>query len=231
VPVDPNKRRVSILYTADDGLNYQLVTRDNHARAVNATPGNESDPAMPVRWVPRHVYGKQIVAGRDIKVKLDIPREDHPLWTGVANTFTLNGFPGTFEVTGRVGERRTIPAPPYDGNPNPPNERVTMGYTSDHQGLPFAILTTRAHAAAVGGGAPVAGARPYPKVWTPRQYGLAAVDTAGSDQKATLVEPNPNAAIWDVDTTFIYTIPGLGDFRTTGRIAEKRPRPAPPFIP
>lgn len=226
--VDPNRRRVAIAYTGDDGQPYALVTRRNHAEAVGAVAPLGGAPPIPTRWVPRHVYGKQILAGRDRVVRLVIPTEVHPLWTGAANTFSVPGFTGTFDVTGRVGERRSNLAPSFNGVAEPASERVAIAYTADDSNV-YKIVTTRGHAAAVGATGAGASDPNFPKAWTPRHYYLASTDLTGSDQKAMLVEPNPDAEIWESDGIFEFTIPGLGTFATTGRAAEDRPRPAPPY--
>lgn len=113
MPVDPNRRKVLAAYLSDDGLPYSVVTTLNHANAAGmAGPGNA--PPLPRTYRPRVVYGLSTdLTGPDQKAKLVIPDPGHPLWTGAANGFTINGL-GDFIVTGRSGEKRSrgaIPLP------------------------------------------------------------------------------------------------------------------------
>jgi len=227
VPTDPNKQRVAIRYTAEDGNTYRVITSRNHAAAIGATGALAADPPLPTKWKPRVVYGLQVAAGRDKKLALVAPLESHALWLGTANTFTVAPY-GTFTVTGRSGETRTQGAPGYDGNANPPNERVSIRYQSDN-GQDYSIVTTRSHAAAVG--ATDGSSYPaYPEIWTPRHYNLSSTDLTGRDQKMVLVEGNDQNAPWVNGVAYDFTVGGQ-IFRSTGRRQESRTEGAPSYVP
>lgn len=227
MPTDPNRQRVAIRYQADDGNFYSVVTSRNHAVAVGATGALAADPPLPSKWKTRKVNGIRVEAGRDKTVQLAFPNRTAPMWVGGAAQFTL--LPnGTYDITGRTGERRTQSAPQFDGNQNPPNERVSIDYLSDN-GQHYDYVTTRAHAYAVGatGGT---GAPSFPDVWTPRHYGTISPNLAGRDQKMVLVEPNPSSATWTSNAAFLFAMPD-GNFVSTGRKDENRPNGAPSFVP
>ena len=227
MPADPNRQRVSIRYQADDGNFYAVVTSRNHAVAINATGALAADPPLPVKWKTRKVNGLRIEAGRDKTVQLAFPNKTAPLWVGGASTFDLQPA-GTYNVTGRTGERRTQGAVPFDGNPTPPNEFCTIDYLSDN-GSHYDYLTIKSHAAAVGatGGT---GAPLFPKQWTPRHYNCIFPDLAGRDGKLVLVEGNPATATWLSNAAYSFAMPA-GNYASTGRKDENRPNGAPSFVP
>lgn len=227
MPTDPNRRRVAIRYTADDGFDYQLVTSRNHAIAVNAVAPLAASPPLPTRWVPRLVYGLQVLGGRDRTIAIVAPDPNSALWLGSVSTIDVAPY-GTLEITGRSGEGRTQGAPGYNAVPTPPNERVSIKYRSSN-GSDYSIVTTRARAACVGAESG-SGFPSFPEVWTPRHYILISPDLTGRDQKAILIEPNQSAAAWVADEMYVFPI-GPNTFNSTGRRNEKRPRPAPPFTP
>lgn len=225
---DPNKQRVRINYVADDNLDYYIVTTRNHAAAVNATAPAAGAKPLPARWRPRHVHLTQILAGRDRGMSVIMPSKTDNAWIGTANNLTVAPY-GSMRISGRIGEGRTQGAPAFDGNANPPNERVTMRYLAD-DGNEYAYTTTRSHAAAVGAVAPTATAAAYPRSWTPRHYLLLNPTLAGADQKMVLVEGNPAAASWIADGQYTFTVAGVA-FNTTGRKDEHRPEGAPDYVP
>lgn len=227
MPVDPNKQRVAIRYQAEDGNFYSVITSRNHAAAVGATGAQPNDPPLPTKWKPRRVHALQVLAGRDRGIGLVVPVETGPLWIGGQATIDVQPY-GTLTITGRSGERRTQGAPGFDGNANPPNERVAIKYRSDN-GQDYAIVTTRAHAAAVqatdGSAFPA-----YPEIWTPRHYNLISPNLTGRDQKLVLVEGNDQSASWRSDAAFVFTV-GVNQYNSTGRKQESRPRGAPSYVP
>lgn len=223
--VDPNKQRVAIRYRADDGQFYSVVTSRNHAAAVSASGALPTDPPLPTKWRPRHVNLLQILNGRDRTLQVIVPDDTANIWTGAADTLLVNPY-GPFEITGRTGEGRTQGAPGFDGNANPPNERVSIRYRSEN-GQDYSIVTTRANAAALGAESG-AGFRAFPEIWTPRHYILTSPTLNGRDQKKVMVEPNPASAAWVSNAAYDVTVDGVL-FRTTGRKEEDRPRGAPPY--
>lgn len=228
MPINPNRRKVKIAYTADDGLQYAYQTTANHAAAVNATSG-DGLPAFPTRWEPRKIHGKQInPTGRDRKLSLVVPTRISTLWTGPLTSFTVQPY-GLLDFTGSTGERRTIAAPDYNGVATPPNELVAIAYTSEQQGQVFRLVTSRAHAAAVNA-QPAGNAPAYPKAWTPRHYGLLNPDFSGADQRMVLVEPNPQSANWVSDAPVTINVGGTA-FGVTGRMTEDRTEGAPGYTP
>lgn len=228
MPVDPNKQKVSISYTAEDGIDYSVITSRNHAAAVAGNTSGAGDPPLPSGWRPRLWHGKQINAtGRDRKISVVIPTKTSADWQGPAATLTVAPY-GVFQNTGVSGERRTQGAPDFDGAATPPNQRVAINYLSDN-GNNYRIITNRAHAAAVGATAP--GNVPnYPEIWTPRHYGALNPDLTGTDQRVVLVEPNPASAAWNSDAAFSFTVGGV-TFNSTGRKQENRTKGAPGYVP
>lgn len=224
---DPNRQRVAIRYQADDGNWYSVVTSRNHAVAVGATGALAADPPLPTKWKPRLIHALQVLAGHDRTIALVIPTKTNAMFMGTTNSVTVAPY-GAMEITGRTGERRTQGAPGYDGNANPPNERVSIKYRSDN-GSDYAIVTTRAHAAAVaavdGSGFPS-----FPDLWTPRHYNCISPNLTGRDQKLVLTEGNPAAAAWVSDAGYAFTVNGV-TYNSTGRKDEDRPRGAPSFVP
>lgn len=227
VATDPNKQRVAIRYQADDGNFYSVVTSKNHADAVAATGALATDPPLPTKWKARHINLLQVLTGHDRALHVVAPNPTTGQWTGITVGLNVQPF-GQFEITGRTGERRTQGAPGYDGNANPPNERVSIRYRSDN-GQDYAIVTTRSHAFAVsavnGSGFPA-----FPKIWTPRHYNLISPILTGRDQHKTLIEGDPNAAAWRSDAGYAFTVAGAV-FNSTGRKDEDRPRGAPSYVP
>lgn len=224
---DPNKQRVSIRYLADDGNFYAVVTSRNRAAAVGAQGSLPGEPPLPSKWKPRTTNGYRTEATRDKSVQLVTPSKADAIFFGTASTFNLLPA-GTYQITGRTGERRTQAAPSFDGNANPPNERVSIEYFSDN-GQFYSYTTTRAHAFAVGATGS-SGQPNFPDRWTPRHYGTISVTLAGRDQKLVLVEGNPASATWVSNDAFQFTYPG-GNFVSTGRKDENRPNGAPSYVP
>jgi hypothetical protein len=224
---DPNRQRVAIRYRAEDGNYYSVVTSRNHAAAVGATGALAADPPLPTKWKPRRLHGLQIQAGHDRTLGLVVPDKTSGIWRGTTNTITVAPY-GTLDITGRSGERRTQGAPPFDGVGTPPNERVSIRYDSDN-GNSYAYVTTRAIAFALG--APGSGGQPaFPKAWTPRHIDLINPNLTGRDQRKVIVAPDPTAAYYTQNTTYVVTINGV-TYNTTGRIEEDRPNGAPSYVP
>jgi hypothetical protein len=228
MPVSPEARKYTGVYHADDTFLYLLVLGHNHALAGGFTPGGGlNHSAFPKKWIPRHMYGIQVDPGGnkpDRHARIVVADFQSAAWL-TDTTFTLQPY-GVFQITGRVGEKRSIGAKNWDGVATPPNERVTIRYIGDN-GDHYQLVTSRWHAAAVGAPIPDGSEVPFPKIWTPRHYGTKNADLTGTDQKAVIVEPDPDSTIWRSDGVFDFVSTPYGTFTTTGRIAEDRPRGAP----
>lgn len=229
MPVDPNRNHVVIAYTSDDGTQYQWQTTRNHAAAVSGSAPGTNAPPFPRKWKPRVLHGIITKSGRDQKTSIVIPNPSSTLWTEHAGTIDLAPY-GTFRITGRTGERRTQGAADFDGTQSPENEFVRVGYRSD-DGHDYALTMSRRHAFAAGAAAPASGAKGFPKTWTPRHWVLINPDLSGPDQRAVLVAPDPTKNEWVSDSGFQFNMGALGTFNSTGRVAEKRPEPAPGYTP
>lgn len=223
-----NRDRFQLGYIADDGIRYRITTSENHIKALPAqyvVEATADDPTFPKRWKPRMVHGVIVnPTGPDTRISIVVPKR-----TDLAdmNTFEVPGFAGTFQVTGRTGEQRTIPAPWYDGTETPENGRVQIAYTDD-EGIDWGITTTRAHAKAVNAAVIVTNFPPQlPKTIECRHYGLKKTDLSGVDKHLKLIEPNPLAANWVSDQPSPYVIGTQGSFIVTGRKAESNHRSAP----
>jgi hypothetical protein len=223
-----DRDRFQLGYIADDGIRYRITTSENHIKALPAqyqVEASADDPTFPKRWKPRQVHGVIVNAnGADRRMSLVVPRRED---LADMDTFTVPNITPAFQVTGRTGEQRTIPAPFYDGVETPENGRVQIPYTDD-EGLTWAITTTRAHAKAVD--ATVVVANPpsqLPKTIEPRHYGLKKNTLEGVDKHLKLIEPNPLAANWVSDQPTPFTIGTQGAFHVTGRKAESNHRSAP----
>jgi len=226
MPADPNRQRVRIRYTAEDGNFYSVVTSRAHAAAVAAIGALDTHPPLPPRWRPRLIHANQILPGNDRSLALVVPDKNTVLWRTDA-TVTVAPY-GNLNITGRTGERRTQGALPFDGNANPPNEFVSIAYISDN-GQTYSYVTTRAIAAALGA-TPSAGQAAFPDLWTPRHIDLVNPDKTGRDQRKVIVAPSPTAPYYLSDAAFNFTINGVV-FRSTGRIEESRPNGAPSYVP
>lgn len=227
MPSDPNRQRVAIRYVAEDGNEYRVVTSRNHAAAVGAVAPAANAPPLPTKWKPRHINGTQILPGHDRNVRVIAPNKFAGVWTGATNLINVAPF-GNIPITGRSGERRTQGAPPYDGNQNPPNERVSINYISDN-GTAYTYVTTRSHAFAVNAIAPTGGPL-FPKIWTARHVDVINPDLTGRDQRKVLVAPDPQAAYYLANTGYAFNVAGV-TYNSTGRIEEDRPNGAPDYIP
>ena len=228
MPVDPNKQRKVIRYRADDGVDYAYTTSENHADAIPGTQSGAGLPPFPKNWKPRLIHAKQVNnTGRDRKISVVCYSRVIAAFTGPQSTITVAPY-GVLDITGRSGERRSNGAPDYDGVSTPANGRVAIQYLSD-DGNYYRLVTTRAHAAAVGavgaGNAPA-----YPKRWKTRHYNCIADDLSGSDQTLRLVEPNPLSANWTSNAPSPFNING-NLFHSTGKTDENRPNGAPGYVP
>lgn len=105
--VDPNKKKVQMVYNSDNGGSYAVLTTQAHATAAGAS-GTSSDPPYPRHWRPRCVHG--IAADGIQKAKLVIPAAADDLFLSGSGSFTIAGV-GDFTVTGATGERRSRQAP------------------------------------------------------------------------------------------------------------------------
>lgn len=98
-------------YTADSGTVFQtLVDADEAAIAargwVAATVGGD---LLPRGFKERRVHGVSAATGRRGSCRVGATTAD--LWTGVANTFTVEADDNTLDtmtVTSRTGERRRL---------------------------------------------------------------------------------------------------------------------------
>lgn len=230
--VDPRFQRVSIRYRSDDGNDYSIVTSKNHADAIPGTASGVGFPPFPKKWKPRVIHGVIInPTDRDRKITIVAYSRVIAPFTGPDTTIDVAPY-GTFQITGRTAESRTIAAPDYDGVGTPAQERVAIKYTAD-DGNDYRVVTTRGHANAVG--AVGAGNVPaFPKRWKTRHYDLLADDLAGPDQRLILVEPNPLSSNWMSDAATTFNLPmstGIVPFHVTGRRKELRPRSAPGYTP
>ena len=98
-------------YTADNGDSFQtLVDADEAAIAARgwaaAVVGGD---LLPRGFKERRVHGVSAASGRRGSCRVGATTAD--LWTGVANTFTVEGDDNaldTMSVTSRSGERRRV---------------------------------------------------------------------------------------------------------------------------
>ena len=95
-------------YTSDDTLVYQVGTTIANGTVNGATaitPG--ASPTYPRGWVMRHVFGNYVdtATGFEYRTKVPIFDPTNTKWVGSVNTFIKAGQ--TWQIEGRIGERRT----------------------------------------------------------------------------------------------------------------------------
>lgn len=107
MPVDPNRKRVSVNYLSDDGNTYALVTTQNHASAAGMSGSAPGTPSYPKRSKPRHANLVSPDGLQKAKLVLSSPAG----FTGlIGATISISGL-GDFVVTGTSGERESRGAP------------------------------------------------------------------------------------------------------------------------
>jgi hypothetical protein len=226
-----NNDRLTMGYISDDGVTYKITTSANHISALGAegfVPATDDMPTFPKGWKPRTVHGFiKNETGRDKRITIVVPKREQ-----FATLTSIEVPPyGTFAVTGRTGERRTIPAPLWDGivaiPDKPYKQRVQILYKDD-KGNDWLMTTTRERALAVNAAAVVLSGtgKQLPRTIRPRHYNLIEPSLAGTDKKLVLVEPDPAAAFWTTDNPSSITV-GETPYRVTGRKAESNHRSAP----
>lgn len=100
-----------INYVSDDGVTY--VTRQDASN--QAAVGNLAATVtvgLPGRHKPRYLLARHPVSGRERRIVIANPA--NPMWVGGTATVSLPDFnddmaPTTFNIAGRIGERRLMP--------------------------------------------------------------------------------------------------------------------------
>jgi len=98
-------------YTCDNGDVFQTLVDADEALIADrgwaaVTVGAD---LLPQQFRPRRIYGLSPSTGRRARIRVGTTTCD--LWTGVANTFTVEldtGTPDTMNVVGRTQERRRL---------------------------------------------------------------------------------------------------------------------------
>lgn len=95
--------RDSYAYTSDDTGVYQVGSSKGNGDANSASHVDVGvNDVYPRGWVMRKVYGKTSTGARAVMPVFD---PGNGIWVGGATTFTKNGV--TYDIEGRIGERRT----------------------------------------------------------------------------------------------------------------------------
>ena len=96
-------------YISDDTTTYEIATTVENGTTINGGTPQEAgtDPTYPRGWVPRRIQGVFVDSGSGKVYRTHVPILDpaNTKWVGSVTTFSKGGE--TFNIQGRIGERRT----------------------------------------------------------------------------------------------------------------------------
>lgn len=100
-----------INYVSDDGNTY-VVRQDASNQAAAGNLAATVTVGLPGRHRPRYILARNPTSGRERKIV--VGASTNGMWTGATATITLPDFdddmtPVTYNIAGRIGEKRFMP--------------------------------------------------------------------------------------------------------------------------